>query len=120
MLFLSCSMVTVLSVIVIVGYILFAAAPVLGREGLGFIFGSTWDYGSHQFGIWSFIVSTLMVTVATIRTRCSAEPCHRALPLGVGPAMARSGSQDAHRTAGGDTISRVRYLRLFCPAELFQ
>ena len=77
-LFLSCSMVTVLSVIVIVGYILFAAAPVLGREGLGFIFGSTWDYGSHQFGIWSFIVSTLMVTVATIVL---------AVPLGLATAL---------------------------------
>jgi phosphate transport system permease protein len=65
-LFLSCSIVTALSVIIIIGYILFSAAPVLEQEGLGFIFGSTWDYTTHHFGAWSFIVATLMVTIVTI------------------------------------------------------
>jgi len=66
-LFFSCASVTALSVILILGYILFAAMPVLGREGpVAFIFGSTWDYETHQFGIWSYIVATLMVTAVTV------------------------------------------------------
>ena len=77
-LFLSCSFVTALVVIAIIGFILFSAAPVLGREGAGFIFGSTWDYSTHQFGIWPFIVSTLMVTIVTITI---------ALPVGLASAV---------------------------------
>jgi phosphate transport system permease protein len=65
-LFLSCAIVTALSVIAITGYILITAAPVLGHEGFGFVFGSTWDYNTHQFGIWPYIISTVMVTLATI------------------------------------------------------
>ncbi|MFZ1128226.1 phosphate ABC transporter permease subunit PstC [Methanoregula sp.] len=77
-LFLSCSIATALSVIIIIGYILFAAAPVLGHEGLGFIFGSTWDYPSHQFGIRPFIIATLMLTIVTVAIAC---------PLGLATAI---------------------------------
>jgi phosphate transport system permease protein len=66
LLFLSCSIITALSVITIIGFILLTAAPVLEQEGLGLIFGSTWNYETHQFGAWSFIVATLMVTAITI------------------------------------------------------
>ena len=78
LLFLSCSIITALSVVVLVGYILFTAAPVLEHEGLGFIFGSTWDYANHQFGAWSFITATLMVTAVTIVL---------AVPLGLATAL---------------------------------
>jgi phosphate transport system permease protein len=77
-LFLFCSLATALSVIIIVGFILFTAAPVLEQEGLGFIFGSTWNYETHQFGAWSFILATLMVTVVTIVL---------AVPLGLASAI---------------------------------
>ena len=64
--FLFCSIVTALSIIAIVGDILFTAAPAVQHQGLGIIFGTVWDYTSHQYGAWSFIMATLMVTVATI------------------------------------------------------
>jgi len=77
-LFLSCSAVTALIVIIIIGYILFTAAPVLGQEGLGFIFGPTWDYATHQFSARPFIIATLMVTILTIVL---------AVPLGIATAV---------------------------------
>jgi phosphate transport system permease protein len=77
-LFLFCSAVTALIVIIIIGFMLYTAAPVLEHEGLGFIFGSTWDYTTHQFGAWSFIVATLMVTSLTIIL---------AVPLGLATAV---------------------------------
>lgn len=77
-LFLFCSVVTALSVIVIVGFIFYTAAPALAHEGLGIIFGSIWDYSTHQYGGWSFIIATLMVTIATIVL---------AVPLGLATAL---------------------------------
>jgi len=77
-LFLFCSVVTALSVITIIGYIFIAAAPALVHEGPGIIFGSTWNYPSHQYGAWSFIAATLMVTVATLVL---------AVPLGLATAL---------------------------------
>lgn len=42
------------------------AYPVLAKEGLGFITGTDWNYSTHNYGIWNFIMGTLWLTVATI------------------------------------------------------
>jgi phosphate transport system permease protein len=78
LLFLFCSLVTALSVITIVGFIFGTAAPALGHEGAGILFGSTWDYSTQQYGAWSFIAATLMVTAATLVL---------AVPLGLATAL---------------------------------
>lgn len=77
-LFLFCSVVTALSVITIIGFIFITAAPALIHEGPGILVGSTWDYPSLQYGAWSFIAATLMVTAATLVL---------AVPLGLATAI---------------------------------
>lgn len=65
-LFLSCTVITALFVLFIFGFIFLTAAPVLGKEGVGFIIGTTWNYTNQDFGIFRFLVSTLVMTAITM------------------------------------------------------
>jgi phosphate transport system permease protein len=48
------------------GFIFWSAIPVFRLEGLGFIFGTVWNYSTNQYGILLYIVGTVVVTVATL------------------------------------------------------
>ncbi|MCK9579241.1 MAG: phosphate ABC transporter permease subunit PstC [Methanoregula sp.] len=72
--FLACGLITAALVIFVFGFILLTAAPVLQKEGISFITGTTWDYDTHQYGILIFILGTIYLTVVTMIL---------AIPLGV-------------------------------------
>lgn len=59
-------------------FIFVTAVPVLEKEGVGFITGTTWSYDSHQYGILYFIAGTLALTIVTMLL---------AVPLGIGTAI---------------------------------
>lgn len=63
-----------LVIILIVGFLVSIAAPVLLMEGTGFITGTVWNYETHQYGILYFIVGTIVTTVVTLLI---------AIPIGV-------------------------------------
>jgi phosphate transport system permease protein len=63
--FLAASVVTACIVIFIIGFVFYTAAPVLGKEGFGFVTGSTWSY-DHEYGIAIFLVGTLILTAVTL------------------------------------------------------
>jgi len=65
-LFLSSAITMALLVIIIFGFIAWTAAPVLVKEGSGFITGTIWDYDTHQYGILAFIAGTLVLTAVTM------------------------------------------------------
>jgi phosphate transport system permease protein len=58
--------ITALLVFVIIGFLLYTAAPVLETSGISFITTSEWDYGTHQYGILIFLVDTIILTVMTL------------------------------------------------------
>jgi len=64
--FLASALAMALSVILIFGFIAWTAAPVLVKEGFGFITGSVWDYDTHTYGILVFIAGTLVLTAVTM------------------------------------------------------
>lgn len=64
--FLCSAVATALIVILMFGFIFWTAIPVFRLEGLYFIFGSVWNYQTGQFGIFLFIVGTLLVTITTL------------------------------------------------------
>lgn len=66
LLFLTSAIVTGLIVILMFGFIFWSAIPVFRLEGPGFIFGTVWNYSTNQFGIFLYIVGTIVVTVATL------------------------------------------------------
>jgi phosphate transport system permease protein len=72
--FLSCGFITAALVIFVFGFILLTAAPVLQKEGISFVTGTTWNYETHQYGILIFIIGTIYLTVVTMAI---------AVPLGV-------------------------------------
>ncbi|MDK2974056.1 MAG: phosphate transport system permease protein [Methanofollis sp.] len=59
-------------------FIFATAAPVMVREGIGFITGTVWSYDTHQYGILYFIAGTLALTAVTMLL---------AVPLGIGTAI---------------------------------
>jgi phosphate transport system permease protein len=65
-LFFGIAAVTALLVFVIIGFLLYAAAPVLTTSGIGFITGSVWNYDSHQYGILIFLVDSILLTALTL------------------------------------------------------
>jgi len=65
-LFLSSAVAMALLVILIFGFIAWTAAPVLVKEGPGFITGTVWNYSTHQYGILVFISGTLVLTAVTM------------------------------------------------------
>jgi phosphate transport system permease protein len=64
--FLASTVLTGFIVVFLIGFVFYTAAPVLGKEGLGFLTGTEWSYDDHTYGIWNFIVSTLLLTAETI------------------------------------------------------
>jgi phosphate transport system permease protein len=65
-LFLASAALMALLVLLIFGFITRAAAPVLVKEGFGFVTGSVWDYDTHTYGILVFIAGTLILTAVTM------------------------------------------------------
>jgi len=55
-----------LVIILIAGFLLYIAWPVLSKEGLHFITGTVWDYNTHQYGILYLIVGTVTTTALTL------------------------------------------------------
>lgn len=76
--FLTSAVLSAAFVFLIFGFIFHTAAPVLAKEGLGFLTGTTWSYSDHQFGIATFIGGTLVLTAVTLVL---------AVPLGLGTAI---------------------------------
>ncbi len=65
-LFLISSVLTLLTVVLLIGFIFAEALPVFMKEGIGFIINSEWSYDKNSYGIFPFIVSTLVLTVMTM------------------------------------------------------
>jgi phosphate transport system permease protein len=65
-LFIASTVICACSVLFILGFIIYTAAPVLGQQGIGFITGTTWDYSTHQYGIGIFLAGTIVLTLVTI------------------------------------------------------
>lgn len=63
--FLAASVVTACIVIFVIGFVFYTAAPVLGKEGFGFVTGTHWDY-DNEYGIAAFLVGTLLLTAVTL------------------------------------------------------
>lgn len=59
-------MATGLIVILMFGFIFWTAIPVFRLEGPGFILGTVWNYNTDQYGIFLFIVGTVVITIATL------------------------------------------------------
>ncbi len=53
-------------VFLIIGFLIFVAAPVLATSGFGFIFNNAWDYDTHQYGIAIFIIDTIILTLMAL------------------------------------------------------
>ena len=70
--FLATALAMALSVLLIFGFIAWTAAPVLVKEGFGFITGNVWDYETHTYGILVFISGTLILTAVTMVIACPA------------------------------------------------
>ena len=70
--FLGIACITAFFVFLIIGFLLYAAMPVLKSSGIGFITGTVWDYNTHQYGILIFLIDSLILTVLTLAI---AVPC---------------------------------------------
>lgn len=66
LIFLFAASFTALFFILIIGFLVYTAAPVLQMEGFHFITGTVWDYETHQYGIFFFLVGTIITTLVTI------------------------------------------------------
>lgn len=75
---LAVTLLSVLSVFLIFGFIFHTAAPVLVKEGPGFLTGTTWSYENHEYGILKLIAGTLILTALTLLLAC---------PLSIGTAV---------------------------------
>ncbi|MBN1194207.1 MAG: phosphate ABC transporter permease subunit PstC [Methanomicrobiaceae archaeon] len=73
--FLAVSMLSILSVFLIFGFIFHTAAPVLAKEGFSFLTGTTWSYADHEYGVFTFIVTTLVMTAITLIIACPLSIC---------------------------------------------
>jgi phosphate transport system permease protein len=65
-LFLTGALASAAIAIIALAFIVYTAWPVLQMEGLNFIFGTVWNYDTHQYGMWNFLVTTLMLTAVAI------------------------------------------------------
>lgn len=68
--FLVSALFTGLIVILIFGFIFHTAAPVLMKEGLGFLTGNEWNYDTSEYGILTFLCGTLIMTAVTMLLAC--------------------------------------------------
>jgi len=58
--------ITAFLVIIIIGFLIYTAAPVLGTSGLGFITTSAWDYNGHEYGVQIYLIDTILLTALTL------------------------------------------------------
>ncbi len=58
--------VTAFLVFVIIGFLIYTAAPVLKTSGIGFVTTSVWDYDTNQYGIMVFLIDTILLTVLSL------------------------------------------------------
>ena len=65
-LFFLCASSVILAVMVIFGFILFTALPVIQQSGLNLILGTTWDYDTHQFGMLTLITGSVFLAGLTL------------------------------------------------------
>jgi phosphate transport system permease protein len=68
--FLLCTILTGLTVLFMIGFIFFEALPIFLKEGPGFLTGMRWDYDEGTYGIFPFIVGTVVVTAVTLVIAC--------------------------------------------------
>lgn len=64
--FLFCTILTAFMVFVVLGFLLWIGYPVLAKEGFGFLTGTTFSYETHQYGIFYYIIGTLVLTSVTL------------------------------------------------------
>ncbi len=58
--------ITAFLVFFIIGFLIYAAFPVLKTSGIGFFISSVWDYDTNQYGILTFLIDTLILTALTL------------------------------------------------------
>jgi phosphate transport system permease protein len=58
--------ISALFIFVIIGFIVYTAAPVLESSGIGFFTNSVWDYSTNQYGVFIFLVDTIILTILTL------------------------------------------------------
>lgn len=62
-----CSILTLAIIFTFIGFIFYIAYPTFESQGLiGFITGTEWSYEESNYGIWIFIMGTLIVTAMTL------------------------------------------------------
>lgn len=54
------------TILLIISFIFWTAMPILQKEGFSFITGTEWSYSDGRYGIFIFIVNTLILTLATM------------------------------------------------------
>lgn len=64
------AIVAIFIMLLFIYYIFSESLPVFSREGIGFITGTVWDYGTDQYGILDLIAGTMAITVTTIVIAC--------------------------------------------------
>ena len=64
--FLSATIITAAIVFVVLGFLLWIAYPILMSQGLVFFTGTKWDYSTHEYGIFYFLIGTLTLTSVTM------------------------------------------------------
>lgn len=68
--FLLSTILTILVVVFFVGFIFYTGFPVLNKEGMGFLTGTSFNYDTGEYGIFIFLAGTLIVTVVTMVIAC--------------------------------------------------
>ena len=58
--------ITAFLVVLIIGFLIYTAAPVLKTSGIGFITSSVWNYDTHQYGVLVYLIDTLILTALTL------------------------------------------------------
>jgi phosphate transport system permease protein len=65
--FSSFAILTIILISLLFGTIFWIAYPVVSKTGIiEFISGSTWDYSTNTYGIWTFVMGTFIVTTMTM------------------------------------------------------
>ncbi len=54
------------TILLIISFIFWTATPIFQKEGLSFITGMEWSYSDGRYGIFIFIVNTIILTMATM------------------------------------------------------
>jgi phosphate transport system permease protein len=58
--------ITAFLVLIIIGFLVYSAAPVFRLSGIGFITSSVWSYETHQYGVLIYLTDTLILTALTL------------------------------------------------------